>query len=63
MKVTNCQSCPFVCEDNEEGFIWCNISEEVEADRYQQLPSDEVHELCPLKNGAVKVRLDDCKQQ
>jgi hypothetical protein len=57
MKVSNCQCCPFVSEDNNEGFTWCNISEEVEAAQYHQLPSDKVHELCPLKNGSVTVEL------
>jgi hypothetical protein len=29
----------------------------VEAKRGEQLPNNKVHELCPLKNGAVKVEL------
>ncbi len=57
MEVSNCRDCPFVSEDNEEGFIWCNISDEVEAGKFLQLPSKTVHELCPLKKGSVTVEL------
>lgn len=57
--VTTCQTCPFVVNDNEYGYDGCNISEQVSDSlkAMEELPSDKVHTLCPLKNGEYTVKL------
>jgi hypothetical protein len=55
--VTNCQECPFANNDNQDGYDSCRINDEIWAKVGEQLPSDKVHELCPLKKCTVVVRL------
>lgn len=61
IKVTNCQECPFVKEDACEDYKYCSISEEVSKalsySDFEELPSESVHELCPLKKDNITVTL------
>ena len=59
IKITNCQECPFVNNDNEYGFNECHISEKVNKTRrgHDQLPEDNVHDLCPLKTEPIIVKI------
>lgn len=60
IKVKNCMECPFVTSDNDYGYCLCNISDAVSESlqRWEELPSDKVHDLCPLKTNPVIVSLD-----
>ena len=53
LTINNCHECPFVSPDNEYGYTSCNINDNVNAETnfFEQLPSDKVHDLCPLKDG------------
>jgi hypothetical protein len=53
IKVTNCQICPFVDYESGYGYIGCNLNTDIIAN---QMPSDKVHDDCPLKNGEVTVK-------
>jgi hypothetical protein len=55
-KVHSCQDCPFSNNDNEYGLNGCNIKQ-LNLDNWEQLPSDKVHDDCPLKVGEVIVKL------
>ncbi len=63
VKVTNCRECPFATNDNEYGYCACNVSDKVSDSlkMWEQLPSDNVHNLCPLKVDEVRVWLNDDK--
>ena len=59
--VKTCQTCPFVVNDNEFGFVSCNlldkVSDYVGMGKWNELPKDKVHDLCPLKKTTVIVKL------
>ena len=58
IKVTNCQKCPFVVNDNEYGYCACNLNGNIYTDSYlNQLPEDKVHDDCPLKKSSYRVSL------
>ena len=57
IKVTNCQECPFCNTDYEYGKNQCNANGNIVAEGYQELPSDKVHELCPLKTESFTIEL------
>src|SRR5690606_852872 len=62
IKVSNCQECPFCNNDNEYGQDKCNLDSEIYAKTNEELPSDKVHENCPLVSDNVLVLLiNDCK--
>ena len=63
IKVNNCRQCPFVINDNDYGYCGCTITYKINLKRFDELPSDNVHELCPLKNNSYIVELDKQKQQ
>ena len=56
--VSSCRDCPFANEDNTWGYNWCNINEDIDVGN-GQLPSDSVHEDCPLKKHKNIVKLED----
>lgn len=58
IKVNNCRQCPFVINDNYFGYCGCNITDKIDLKRFEELPSDNVHELCPLKNNSYTVEYD-----
>lgn len=52
--ITNCQECPFVTEESGYGYIGCNINDEILT---WSMPSDKVHDDCPLKIDSITVKL------
>lgn len=57
IKVSNCQECPFANFDNDYGYGDCNANHDIILNRWEELPKDKVHELCPLKNSNIEVSL------
>lgn len=57
ISVYNCQTCPFVKNDNDYGFYGCNISDAVtnSLSHLEELPKNDIHKYCPLKNNDVVV--------
>ncbi len=55
--VSNCHECPFVNNDNEYGKDNCNLDNNIFAKNRMELPSDKVHDDCPLKKGEYVVSL------
>ena len=53
-EITNCQECPFVKEDSNCGCIGCNIDYKIGE---WMMPSDKVHDDCPLKIDSITVKL------
>lgn len=52
LKINNCHECPFFTDDNEWGQEICNIKEiELNYKINEQLPSNKVHDECPLKDN------------
>ena len=60
IKVKDCYSCPFAEIDDEYGDR-CNARGSVNLvlSAYGTLPSDKVHELCPLKENAILVSIEN----
>lgn len=56
-KVKNCQKCPFVNNDNEYGYDGCNLID-IDLDKWEQMPGNNVHEKCYLKTNSVLVKLE-----
>jgi hypothetical protein len=62
-EVNSCQSCPFVICDNEYGFTACNHPHNFGKvktkpyDPYDELPADQVHQNCPLKDDEIVIKL------
>lgn len=57
-EVTNCQECPFCNSDNEYGRDQCNLNTDIFTGKFMvELPSDTVHEKCPLRNEQLTVKL------
>ena len=60
--VKNCHSCPFADLDNEYGhacqhpFNFDAVSAK-DGLMYLWLPSDKVHDFCPLKQGSITVKI------
>jgi hypothetical protein len=48
IEVKNCSECPFVNNDNEYGKDQCNLNKDIITIGFVELPSDKVHEDCPL---------------
>jgi hypothetical protein len=59
IKVTNCRECPFANNDNDYGYCDCNATDKIILIRWEELPKDKVHELCPLKAGNIMVSLNN----
>lgn len=57
IEITNCQDCPFCNNDNEFGKDQCNLNDEIFGYFYEELPSDRVHEDCPLLHNDYEVKL------
>ena len=57
MRVENCQECPFVQYDGDWGYKNCALTS-LKLDKFEEMPSDKVHEQCPLKEGEVVVKLN-----
>lgn len=58
IEVTNCWQCPFVNDDAEYGKTYCQLNDDITMPgSFQQMPKDKVHNQCPLKNGAVTIKL------
>jgi hypothetical protein len=57
-KVNNCQECPFVNNDNECGFNFCSIKNIKLDKQWDELPDNDVHKDCPLKENSVTVKLN-----
>ena len=55
--VDNCQECPFMHHDNSDGYNVCTENIE-EINTPYDLPSDKVHDKCPLKNMNYRIRLE-----
>jgi hypothetical protein len=49
IEVKGCQSCPFCNNDNEYGKDQCNLDTDIFAKKLETLPSEGVHEKCPIK--------------
>ena len=58
IKVETCQSCPFANNDNEYGFDGCNLKD-IELTGWEQLPEEDVHKECPLKEKDFVIKLKD----
>lgn len=56
IEVTNCHECPFANDDNEFGKDICNLDDTIYK-MNEDLPSNSVHENCPLKKQSVTVKL------
>ena len=54
--VDNCFDCPFVSLDDYYGYTGCTVIE-VELEKYTQLPDNEVHDNCPLKEKEFLVKI------
>ena len=54
--VKSCQACPFCNNDNEYGNDSCN-AKEIKTKDFEQLPSDKVHDDCPLKGNEITIKL------
>lgn len=58
IETENCEDCPFCNMDNERGRDWCNIAEiKLDSKNWEELPSDKVHEECPLKDNVHIVKI------
>lgn len=42
--INNCQDCPF-CNNNDS----CNINDKIHPESGSELPSENVHFMCPIK--------------
>ncbi len=56
INVKTCEDCPFANNDNEYGLDKCNLKD-VELIGREQLPKDNVHKDCPLKEKDFVVKL------
>lgn len=56
-EVTNCKECPFCNHDSEFGRDGCNLNTNIWVTYYENLPSDKVHDECPLIYEQVTVKL------
>lgn len=54
IKVKSCSSCPFCNNDNEYGLDACNLGS-FTTEENKEMPSDTVHDKCPLKGGNITV--------
>ena len=53
IEIKNCQDCPFANNDNERGKDQCNLKDiTLDYKNWEELPSDKVHEECPLKEDS-----------
>jgi len=57
IKVSNCLECNFCNKDNEYGSDSCNLNTSIVLKDFEQLPSDKVHEDCPLKNNTFTIMI------
>ena len=61
VKINNCRECPFVNQDNEYGFNACNLKD-IELNRWEELPEDEVHKECPLREMDYLIELSHAQR-
>ena len=59
-EITNCKECPFSNTDNERGLNKCNLKDiDLDCRRWEELPSDKVHDDCPLKNNDYLITINN----
>jgi predicted ArsR family transcriptional regulator len=56
IEVHNCHDCPFCNNDNEFGRDLCNLNHDLYAKNFEEMPANDVHLYCPLKNNYFLVK-------
>ncbi len=62
LEIKSCYDCPFCNNDNEFGSDRCNLASKLGKDinllgNWEQLPQNNIHEDCPLKNRELLIKL------
>ena len=56
-EVSSCKDCPFCNNDNEFGRDQCNLNTFILSAKWSELPFNDVHELCPLREKNVLITI------
>ena len=59
--VSNCQECPFVHYSSDWGYDYCKYPDDNKIEPNDQMPSDTINPICPLKKESITILVNETK--